>query len=170
MSLAFSARQELTLPVSHGIERLPTFLNDETRVMNALFDPAQLTPLGGGHYRYAVTQVKVFQLCIQPVVELQVRLQEGRVDLKAVDCQLEGLGLVDDFQLGLDAWMAAGEQGLEGEAALNVTVSRPPLLKLIPSPVLEATGRSVLSGILLTIKSRVGKQLLGDFRAWCQET
>ena len=90
MSLAFSASQELTLPVRLGIERLPTFLNDETRVMKALFDSRQLTSLGEGYYRYEVTKVKVFQLCIQPVVKLQVQLQDGRVDLKAVDCQLEG--------------------------------------------------------------------------------
>lgn len=170
MTLAFSASQELTLPVNHECERLSSFLNDEARVMASLFDPSQLTLLRQGHYSYAVTKVNVFQLSIQPVVELQIRVNEGRVDLEAVDCQLEGLGLVDDFQLGLKAWIAAGQKGLEGEAALDVTVSRPPLLKLIPPPVLEATGRSVLSGILLTIKSRVRKQLLGDFRDWCRAT
>jgi len=34
--------------------------------------------------------------------------------------------------------------------------------------VLEATGRSVLSGILLGIRRRVSQQLLSDFHDWCQ--
>ena len=31
----------------------------------------------------------------------------------------------------------------------------------------KATGRSLLSGILLGIRRRVGQQLAGDFQAWC---
>jgi alpha-D-ribose 1-methylphosphonate 5-triphosphate synthase subunit PhnL len=136
--------------------------------MGALFDPRQLTRLGPGHYRYNVTRVQVFQLSIRPVVELDVTTDEGHVEIRSLACELEGLGLVDDFNLDLLARLAAGSEGLEGEAALGVTVSRPALLKLIPTSVLEATGRSVLSGILLTIKNRVGTQLVGDFHSWCE--
>jgi hypothetical protein len=64
--------------------------------------------------------------------------------------------------------VATGD-GLSGEATLAVRVSQPPLLKLIPARVLEATGQSLLAGILLGIKSRVGQQLLADFERWCQE-
>jgi len=46
-------------------------------------------------------------------------------------------------------------------------VSQPPLLRLIPRKVLESTGESILNGILLTIKGRVGRQLVGDFQQWC---
>ena len=45
-------------------------------------------------------------------------------------------------------------------------VSQPPLLRLIPRQALEATGASLMSGILLGIKTRVGKQLMADFRSW----
>jgi len=168
MSLAFSASQQLSLPVEAEGERLATYLTDEDRVVGALLDPRQLQKLGPGHYRYTVTRVQVFQLQIQPVVELQARCTAGRLELQALDCQLEGLGLVDDFRLTLSSWLTASPTGLEGEAALAVTVSQPPLLKLIPPRVLEATGRSVLGGILLGIRNRVGQQLLGDFQAWCQ--
>lgn len=169
MTLAFSARQQLALPVVDQCERLADYLRDETRVVNALLDPRQLQPLGPGHYRYTVTRVQVFQLQIQPVVELQAHCRQGRLELQALDCQLEGLGLVDDFQLALESWLEASSTGLEGEASLSVTVSQPPLLKLIPPRILEATGHSVLAGILLGIRNRVGQQLLGDFRRWCQE-
>jgi hypothetical protein len=167
MPLVFSARQQLTLPVAESAERLPIYLSDERRVVEALLDPGHLVPLGPGHYRYTVTSVEVFQLQIQPIVELQARHNGGRLELSALNCQLDGLGLVDDFRLTLDSWLTAQPEGLEGEASLAVSVSRPALLKLIPTKVLEATGRSVLSGILLGIRSRVGQQLVGDFQGWC---
>ena len=46
-------------------------------------------------------------------------------------------------------------------------MSQPPLLRLIPRKVLESTGESILNGILLTIKGRVGRQLVADFHDWC---
>ena len=169
MPLAFSASQQLQLDVSHQPERLAAYLSDQDRVVKALLDPDQLEPLGPGRYRYAVTHLQVFQLQIQPVVDLRIHLAQDRLVLEATECELEGLGLVDDFQLTLGSWLAAGANGLEGEASLAVTVSQPSLLKLIPAKVLEATGRSLLAGILLGIKGRVGQQLLNDYRLWCQE-
>jgi hypothetical protein len=168
MPLVFSASQQLTLPVVENAERLPTYLGEERRVVEALLDPRQLVPLGPGHYRYTVTHVQVFQLLIQPIVELQARHNGERLELSALDCQLEGLGLVEDFRLTLDSWLAPEPAGLAGEASLAVSVSRPSLLRLIPPKALEATGRSVLSGILLGIRTRVGKQLVGDFQGWCR--
>ena len=55
-----------------------------------------------------------------------------------------------------------------GEALLGVSVSQPPLLKLLPKKILESTGHSVLNGILLGIKSRVQQQLIKDFVNWCE--
>jgi hypothetical protein len=167
MPLAFSASQALQLPVDRQASQLGAYLNDEQRVIGALLDPRQLTPLGPGRYRYTVTRLQVFQLQIQPVVELVARRSANRIELEALDCELEGLGLVDDFQLTLHSWLEATAEGLVGEASLAVSVSQPSLLRLIPASVLEATGRSLLAGILLGIKTRVGQQLVSDFESWC---
>lgn len=169
MTLAFSARQQLSLPVDASRDQLAAYLSDRDRVVGALLDPQQLEGLGSGLYRYNVSRVQVFQLQIQPIVELEATSADGRLELQARDCRLEGLGLVDDFQLGLSSWLCATDGGLEGEACLSVQVSQPPLLKLIPTSILEATGRSVLAGILLGIGNRVGHQLLTDFQQWRQE-
>jgi hypothetical protein len=169
MPLAFSASQQLQLALNEQPERLATYLAQEDRVVKALLDPDQLQLLAPGHYRYAVTHLQVFQLQIQPVVQLRTRAQPGRIELEAVECDLEGLGLVDDFQLKLFSWLEAGAEGLVGEARLDVQVSQPALLRLIPARVLEATGRSLLAGILLGIKGRVGQQLLADYEQWCQQ-
>ena len=169
MPLAFSASQQLQLRVAQARERLADYLSHEQRVVHALLDPRQLQTLGPDRYRYTVTPLQVFQLRIEPVVELRTHHHGGRLELQAQDCHLEGLGLVDDFELSLDAWLVATGEGLSGQATLAVRVSQPPLLRLIPARVLEATGQSLLAGILLGIKTRVGQQLLADFEQWCQQ-
>ncbi len=170
MLLAFRASQKLDLPVARNVERLPDYLHQQERVVGAMLDPKKLTPLEPGRFRYEVTSLKVFQLQINPVVSIGVTNIEGKLKMFATDSQLEGLGIVEDFELTLDATLEATTRGLEGEAILSVSVSQPPILRLIPRSVLESTGQSLLNGILLGIKARVGQQLVRDFTLWCEDT
>ncbi len=170
MSLAFRASQQLDLPVRHNTERLQGYLLEQERVVGAMLDPQKLTLLAPGSFRYTVTSLNVFQLQINPVVFIEVVNSDGKLKMRATDSELSGLAMVDDFQLTLDATLEATAKGFEGEANLGVTVSQPPILKLIPVGVLESTGQSILNGILIGIKTRVGKQLLEDFRDWCEES
>ncbi len=170
MTLAFRASQHLDLPVANQSEHLRSYLRQEDRVIKALLDERQLERIGPGRYRYTVTTLQVFQLQVCPVVLLKIEQGDGRISMQATDATLEGLGLVDDFQLSLEALLEVGDQGLQGEAMLGVNVSQPPLLKLIPKRVLESTGESILSGILMTIKGRVGRQLVKDFQEWCLQS
>ena len=167
MPLAFSASQQLDLPVQSQIDQLPAYLREEDRVVKALLDPNQLERIEAGRYRYTVTTIQVFQLQVKPVVSLTVQQDGQTLIVRAVDAQLEGLGVVDDFELSLESVLEASSTGLKGLATLGVRVSQPPLLKLIPRKVLESTGESILNGILLTIKGRVGRQLVDDFQTWC---
>ncbi|KGG15838.1 MULTISPECIES: DUF1997 domain-containing protein [unclassified Prochlorococcus] len=170
MSLAFNARQKIDLPVKKNVQRLPDYLLQQERVVGAMLDPKKLVALGQGSFRYTVTSFKVFQLEVNPVVSIAVVNSEGnKLQMHATDSELKGLGLVDDFELMLDATLIATDEGLVGEAFLGVSVSQPPLLKLIPPKILESTGQSILNGILLGIKSRVGQQLVRDFSSWCLE-
>ncbi len=169
MPLTFCASQRLDLPVKHLSEQLPEYLQQENRVIGSLLDPRQLTRLGPGTYRYTVTSLQVFQLQVKPVVSLEIETEGGTMHMRALDCELEGLGIVDDFNLTLEARLSCDSKGLSGDARLAVQVSQPPLLRLIPRRVLETTGESILSGILLGIKTRVGQQLIADFKRWCRE-
>ena len=168
MPLAFQARQKLDLPFKNNSERLPDYLLQQERVVGAMLDSKKLTRLAPGSFRYAVTSFKVFQLEVNPIVSIAVVNSDGMLRMSATDSELDGLGLVDDFELTLDATLQATENGLEGEAILGVSVSQPPLLRFIPKQVLESTGQSILNGILLGIKARVGKQLVSDFEHWCK--
>jgi hypothetical protein len=170
MPLAFSASQHLNLTVNRRADALPAYLQEEDRVVKALLDPSQLSLLAPGRYQYTVTTLQVFQLQVKPVVCLEVTHQDNRLTMRALDANLEGLGLVDDFQLTLEAVLEARSSGLEGLATLGVEVSQPPLLRLIPRRVLESTGESILNGILLTIKGRVRRQLVNDFERWCESS
>jgi len=170
MPLAFSAVQSLDLPVQRSSERLADYLTDERRVVGSLLSPEQLTELGPGRYRYAVTPLQLFQLRIVPLEELKVDREPGRLELRSTACELQGVpGIEDDFDLRLGSWLEGAEGGLRGSAELRVSVGRPAVLRLIPSRVLEATGESLLNGILLSIKGRVGQQLVRDFHQWCED-
>ena len=169
MPLSFRARQHLDLPIAEESERLRAYLHEHDRVVKALLDPSQLTALTPDRYLYTVTTLQVFQLYVKPVVSLEVDEVGGKLRIRALDADLEGLGLVDDFQLNLEALLEATPRGLQGEAMLSVEVSQPSLLRLIPKRVLESTGESILNGILLTIKGRVGRQLVADFQAWSKD-
>ena len=167
MLLSFDAKQKLKLSVTTNKERLSKYLLQEERVVGAMLDSNKLIPEGQGKYKYNVTSFRVFQLDVNPVVSIAVENKNGVLIMSALDSKLDGLGIVDDFNLLLKANLQATNIGLEGEALLGVTVSQPPLLKLIPKKILESTGHSVLNGILLGIKTRVQQQLIKDFTNWC---
>ena len=168
MLLTFDAKQKLKLSVTTNKERLSKYLLQEERVVGAMLDSNKLIPEGQGKYKYNVTSFRVFQLDVNPVVSIAVENKNGVLVMSALDSKLDGLGIVDDFNLLLKANLQATDTGLEGEALLGVTVSQPPLLKLIPKKILESTGHSVLNGILLGIKTRVQQQLIKDFTNWCE--
>ena len=168
MLMSFDAKQTLKLSVTRNKEYLSKYLLEEERVVGAMLDSQKLEPEGEGKYKYTVTSFKVFQLDINPVVSIAVENKDGILRMSALDSKLDGLGMVDDFNLILKANLEATDTGLEGEALLGVSVSQPPLLKLVPKKILESTGHSVLNGILLGIKSRVQQQLVKDFLDWCE--
>ena len=168
MLLAFDAKQKLRLSVTRNNKYLSRYLLEEERVVGAMLDPNKLVPEGDGKYKYTVTSFRVFQLDVKPVVSISVENESGVLKMSALDSKLDGLGIVEDFNLILKANLEATEVGLEGEALLGVSVSQPPLLKLVPKKILESTGHSVLNGILLGIKSRVQQQLIKDFLNWCE--
>ena len=145
MLLSFDAKQKLRLSVTTNKERLSTYLLQEERVVGAMLDSNKLIPEGEGKYKYNVTSFRVFQLDVNPVVSIAVENKNGVLVMSALDSKLDGLGIVDDFNLLLKANLQATNVGLEGEALLGVTVSQPPLLKLIPKNILESTGHSVLN-------------------------
>ena len=169
MTLAFHASQHLDLSIDRETDRLPSYLQNRKQVLGALLGTNQLECLGYNRFRYVVATLEIFHLSIRPVVVLDVGGGEDNLTIHAVDVKIEGMGLVDDFQLTLNAILRARKDGLTGQADLGVQVGQIPLLRFIPKHILEKTGESVLNGLLLTIKGRVGQQVLKDFLSWCDK-
>lgn len=170
MKLAFSSRQKLGLAVPGSTESLTAYLKQEERVVKVLLGSDGLQVLGPAHYRYTLPRLKVFQLQVQPVVDLRTTLLPQRLVIRSCRCRLDSTALaVNDFQLQLDSWLEARAGQFEGESTLAVQVTRPELLRLIPQAVLEGTGVRVLGGVLGRIKARMSRKLLQDFQDWCRE-
>ena len=170
MELAFSARQKLDLVVPGSLESLTAYLQQEGRVVRVLLGSDALQVLGPARYRYTLPRFKVFQLQVQPVVDLVAAPLPRRLVIRSCRCRLDGPTLaVNNFQLQLESWLEARGEQLEGEAALAVGVNRPELLRLIPKTVLEGTGGRVLAGVLGRIKAGISRKLSQDFQDWCHE-
>ena len=170
MKLAFSARQKLGLAVPGSSENLIAYLKQEERVVRVLLGSGTLQVLGPARYRYTLSPLKVFQLQVQPIVDLRTTLLPQRLVIRSCQCHLDSTALaINDFQLQLDSWLEARGEQLDGEASLAVQVTRPELLRLIPKAVLEGTGVRVLAGVLGRIKTSMSRKVLQDFQAWCRE-
>ena len=170
MELAFSARQKLGLAVPGSLESLAAYLRQEERVVRVLLGSDALQVLGPARYRYTLPRFKVFQLQVQPVVDLVATLLPRRLVIRSCRCRLDSAALaVNDFQLQLDSCLEAHGGQLEGEASLAVQVTCPELLRLIPKTVLEGTGVRVLAGVLGRIKASMSRKLLQDFQDWRRE-
>ncbi|MXY63180.1 MAG: DUF1997 domain-containing protein [Synechococcus sp. SB0665_bin_28] len=167
MQLAFSARQKLGLTVPGSSGNLSAYLRQEERVVRVLLGADALQVLRPAHYRYTLPRFKVFQLQVQPIVDLRTTLLPHRLVIHSCQCRLDSTALAaNDFQLQLEAWLEARDDQLEGEASLAVQVSRPALLRLIPQAVLEGTGDRVLAGVLSRIKARISREFVQDFQVW----
>ena len=170
MQLAFSARQKLGLAVPGSSENLSAYLRQEERVVRILLGSDALQALGPARYRYTLPRFKVFQLQVQPIVDLRTTLLPQRLVIRSCQCRLNSTALAaNDFQLQLESWLEARGEQVEGDASLVIQVNRPALLRLIPKAVLEGAGVRVLAGVLGGIKSRIGQEFLQDFQAWCLE-
>ena len=90
-----------------------------------MLDSQKLVPEGEGRYKYTVTSFKVFQLDINPVVLIAVENKDGILKMSALESKLDGLGMIDDFNLILKANLESTDIGLEGEALLGICKPTP---------------------------------------------
>ena len=99
MLLSFDAKQKLKLSVTRNKEFLSKYLLEEERVVGAMLDSKKLVHEGEGRYKYTVTSFTVFQLDINPVVSIAVENKDGILKMSALESTLDGLGMIDDFNL-----------------------------------------------------------------------
>ncbi len=172
---AFHASQSLRLRVPNEAIPIEHYLRQPQRLVQAITDPRRIEMLGDGVYRLSLRPLQFFGISIEPTADLQVRsLSDGSLHLESVDCQVKGpdyLSFVNDsFGMALKGVLTPQRHDsyteLVGQADLQIQLELPPPIRFLPVSVLDRTGKTFLGGILGTIKHRIERQLVEDYRAW----
>ncbi|WOD41743.1 DUF1997 domain-containing protein [Nodosilinea sp. E11] len=171
----FHASQTLCLRVPNEAIPIEHYLRQPQRLVQAITDPRRIEVLGEGVYRLSLRPLQFFGISIEPTADLQVRSHsDGTLTLESVGCQVKGpdyLSFVNDsFGMALKGTLTPHRETtyteLRGWADLRIQLELPPPISFMPTSVLDRTGKTFLSGILTTIKYRIERQLIEDYRAW----
>lgn len=175
----FHASQTLRLRVPNEAIPIEHYLRQPQRLVQAITDPRRIEVLGDGVYRLSLRPLQFFGISIEPTADLRVwSLADGTLRLESVACRVKGpdyLSFVNDsFGMALQGTLTPHRQAdfteLQGQANLQIHLELPPPIRFMPASVLDRTGKTFLSGILGTIKHRIERQLVEDYRAWVATT
>ena len=175
----FHASQNLRLRVPNEAIPIEHYLRQPQRLVQSITDPRRIEVIGDGVYRLSLRPLQFLGISIEPTADLQVRSQaDGTLTLQSVGCQVKGpdyLSFVNDsFGMTLQGVLTP-QRGdryteLQGRADLQIHIELPPPIRYMPAPMLDRAGKTFLSGILSTIKHRIERQLVEDYRAWVAAT
>ncbi|NJK40760.1 MAG: DUF1997 domain-containing protein [Acaryochloridaceae cyanobacterium SU_2_1] len=172
MELNFAASHSVVIPVPEAPLPVQHYLRQPQRLVYALTDRSRVERLSADCFRLTMRPRQFLALSFQPVVDMQVWTQpNGTVHLQSTGCEIRGVDYINKrFNLSLNGILyptQVGEQTqLIGKGDVSVELELPPLFALTPRPILEATSQSLLQGIFLTFKQRLGHQLVTDYRQW----
>jgi len=172
MQTRFVASQSVAIAVADEPIPIQHYLRQPHRLVYALFDPNRIEQLGDGYFRLKMQPFTFIILNIQPIVDIQVKTAaEGTVTVQSTGCEIRGIDyFTQHFTLNLVGKLYPrenqGQLQLVGKADLQVQFELPLLLRFTPKSLIEATGNGLLKSILLTIKQRLMRQLLSDYRKW----
>lgn len=175
----FHASQTLRLRVPNEAIPIEHYLRQPQRLVQAITDPRRIEVLGDGLYRLSLRPLQFFGISIEPTADLRVwSLPDGTLRLESVACRVKGpeyLSFVNDsFGMALQGTLTPQRQAnfteLQGQADLQIRLELPPPIRFMPASVLDRTGKTFLGGILSTIKHRIERQLVEDYRAWVATT
>jgi hypothetical protein len=180
MDTCFKAKQSVDIVIPPESLPIEQYLRQSERIVNALASldgsrSGNVTALGGELFRLALRPFGFLTLNLQPIVDLRVWMTADQVNVSSVGCEILGLEQFSEqqFELKLLGEMypvvARGVTRLQGQVSLQVLVDMPMPIKLTPKPVLEGTGNTIMSGVLTTMKQRLQKNLVVDYRDWVRE-
>jgi hypothetical protein len=175
----FHNRQTLCLRVPSEAIPIEHYLRQPQRLVQAITDPRRIEVVGDGIYRLSLRPLQFMGISIEPTADLRVwSLADGTLRLESVRCQVKGpeyLSFVNDsFGMALQGTLTPYRREhcteLVGQADLQIRLELPPPLRFMPASVLDRTGKTFLGSILGTIKHRIERQLVEDYRAWVAAT
>lgn len=171
----FQARQSLKIKVPNESIPVENYLQEPQWLVAAITEADRLETLDDDLFRLKLRPKKFMKLQFEPQVDLRVWTDDNKtLHIRSHDYQLIGLeDLQDTFGLQLSGELApVGHRGsktqLQGEARIQVSLETPRALRLVPNTVLKTAGNAFLGGILGTMKGRVRRQIVQDYRRWVE--
>ena len=174
MATKFKACQSVEIPVDYQPISIKHYLRQPQRLVNALADSSRIEQLSTEVFRLKMRQLTFMSLSIQPIVDMRVwAASDGTIFLESVRSEIRGIEYINErFKLDLKGNLSSYEQNgntrLKGIVNLEVIVELPPPFSFTPKSILETTGNGLLKSVLLTIKQRLLRQLLVDYRRWVE--
>ncbi len=174
MATKFKACQSVEIPVPYQPIPIKQYLRQPQRLVNALADPSRIEQLSTEVFRLKMRPLAFMSLSIQPIVDMRVwAASDGEIFLESVRSEIRGIEYINerfklDLQGNLSSYEKNGNTRLKGIVNLEVQVELPPPFSFTPKSILETTGNGLLKSVLLTIKQRLLRQLLVDYRHWVE--
>ncbi len=174
MATKFKACQSVEIPVPYQPIPIKHYLRQPQRLVNALADSSRIEQLSTEVFRLKMRPLAFMSLSIQPIVDMRVwAASDGAIYLESVRSEIRGIEYINQrFQLDLKGNLSSYEihenTRLKGIVNLEVQVELPPPFSFTPKSILETTGNGLLKSVLLTIKQRLLRQLLVDYRRWVE--
>ncbi|MBT9315498.1 DUF1997 domain-containing protein [Leptothoe spongobia TAU-MAC 1115] len=146
------------------------YLSDTERLVYALADPSQIKVLGPHTFQFSMRPIKFLMLTLEPVADVQIYPNDrNEVIIYSDSCQLRNQSALNRrFSFKLQGWLAARDDnsGVSGNAQLDISIDLPSAFRLTPKHLLESTGNAIVNGILITIKQRLQRRLIHEYRGW----
>lgn len=176
MNICFQATEAVTLEVKQEDISIEHYLRQPYRLVKTIADEKLMTPLPDNCYQLKMHPLNFLDIYhFQPTVVLKVWCgASGNLYISSQSCEIKGIEYINrrfSFHLKgkLSPLQINGKTHLQGKADLQVKVDLPPPLWLTPKPLLQTTGNSLLKGVLMRIKQKLGSQLLRDYYQFAEE-
>lgn len=173
MDTCFQAKQSVELVVPPADQPIEAYLRQSARIVQAIGSSGSVISLGDELFQLQLKPLRFLSLTIQPIVDMRVwTTPDDCLHIKSVNSEILGLEQFDNPQFMLNLigklqpTVVRCKTRLRGEVQLMVKVEMPMPIALTPKPILETTGNTIMSGVLSSMKQRLKRNLIHDYKAW----
>lgn len=151
-------------------------------------DPNLIIPRGGNKFTLAVPRIQLFNVWLEPEVDVIVTLDLGhpnktdpKVVIEAEDCRLKGSAWIQKMKLDekfvlcfttclyWNAQSRPTEASVRGDLALDVFTEVLPPFDVLPRSLLEGTCNAVLGTLMSSLLPVFLKKLVQDYEKWATD-
>lgn len=164
------ASQSVEIAIAPAPIPIDQYLSNTERLVYALADPSQIKILDHHTFQFSMRPIKFLMLTLEPVADVKIYQNDcNEVIIYSDSCRLRHQSALNRrFSFRLQGWLAArsDNSGVSGNAELEINIDLPSAFRFTPKHLLESTGNTIVNGILMTIKQRLQRRLVHEYRSW----